>query len=100
MLEKLEQYKILKKSKYELAVDKIVKDINQRWWISNGYYDIYYLGVINLLQMIAKHIKKYGSMGQDEIQALLKGYQDVDDMSYDVKNLISLVLEEFDCKGE
>ena len=94
----LEKFKITEKSKYELAVDKVLEDANQRLWHNNGYYELFYLGAINQLQVIAEYLKKYDSIGRDEIRQLLKGYKTIDDVPDKIKNLVDVILEEFDYK--
>ena len=96
MLEKLKQYKITEKSKYELAVDKVLEGANQRLWHNNGYYELFYLGAINQLQVIAEYLKKSNSIGKDEIRLLLEGYKTIDYVPDEIKNLVDVILDEFD----
>ncbi len=100
MLEELKKYKIIKKSKYELAVDKALEDVNQRLWHNNGYYDIFYLGAVNQLQVIAEYLKKSDFIGRDEIRILLNGYKTIDEVSDKIKDLVDAVLEDLDHKED
>ena len=94
MIEELNQYRFIKKTKSELEADKIVNNITHKLWDDADYMTIYNLGAVRQLQVIAQALDKYGSLERDDILRLISTYKD----SEGVSDLVSMILEEFDYK--
>lgn len=100
MIEELRKYKYIKKSNSELEVDKLVNNITRKLWDDNGYNTILYLGAVNQLRMIAECLRKYDSLGLNEILALISTYKTNDDAPDEIKNLVDMILDEFNYKED
>lgn len=98
MIEELRKYKYIKKSKLELEMDNIVDGISRMIWNDNGYSTVYYLGAIHQLKVIAEFIKKYDTIDRDYILALINVHKTNDDVPDEIKNLVDMILDEFDYK--
>ena len=94
MLEELKKYNFIEKSKSELESDRILQDIQNKWFVGLGYETIYKLGAIHELKAIAKSLDKYKTIDLDAILAALATFKD----SEDVSDLVGMILEEFDYK--
>lgn len=98
MLEELKKYKYIKKSNSELETDKLVDNITHKLWVDSGYNTILYLGAVNQLKIIAESLRNYGSLGRNEILMLISSYKTNDDVPDEIKNLVDMILDEFDYK--
>ena len=92
MIEELNKYKIVDKTKAELERDKIFNSVMKKLWDDAGYMSIYNLGALDQLQSIARVIKKYGIIDLDAILKLISTFKD----SEGVSDLVDIILEEFD----
>ena len=97
MIEELKNYKFIKKSKSELETDRIVDSVAKKLWDDNGYSTVYCLGAINQLKVIAEGLKKYDSLRKDDILMLINAHK-TDGVPDEIKNLVDMILEEFDYK--
>lgn len=100
MLERFKEYQFIKKSKSEIESDKIVNNLTTRLWNDGGYSIVYYLGAINQLKMIAECLRRYDSIGRDEVLMLINSFKTNSDAPDEIKNLVSVILDEFDYKEE
>ena len=91
----LNQYKFTKKSNSELELEKL---LNNTIW-NNGYSTIYYLGAINQLKMLAEALGTYHTINKTDILAIIHSWKTNDDVPDEIKNLVDMILDEFDYKG-
>lgn len=94
MFEELKKYKCVEKSKSEIEADRILTDINNKWFVGLGYETVYKLGAINELKAIAKFLDKHKTIDQQTVLAVLATFHE----SEDVSDLVDIILEEFDYK--
>lgn len=100
MLEELRKYKYIKKSNSELEVDRLIDKISFKLWSESGYNTIYHIGAILQLKTIAEGLKESGRIGRDDILMLIKSFKTMKDTPDEIKNLIDMILDEFDYKEE
>lgn len=98
MLEELKKYKYIKKSNSELETDRLVNNITRKLWDDSGYNTILYLGAVNQLKIIAEGLRKHDTLGRDEILMLINSFKTNDDVPDEIKNLVDMILDEFDYK--
>lgn len=94
MLKELNKYNFVEKSKSEIEADRILTDINNKWFVGLGYETIYKLGAIHELKAIAQSLNKYKTIDQNAVLAALATFKE----SEDVTDLVNMILEEFDYK--
>jgi hypothetical protein len=95
-MDKLNEYKILKKTKSEIAADEIVQNIHNKLWNESGYTTIYRLGSIIQLKAMVESIKYCGSYTKADLLRMIALQKTCDDVSDEIKNLVNDILEEFD----
>lgn len=98
MLEELRKYKYIKKSNSELETDRLVNNISYKLWNDNGYQTIYYLGIITELKMLAEVLGSHHTINKTDILAIINSFKANKDVPDEIKNLIDMILEEFDYK--
>ena len=99
MISDLNKYKITERSKFELASDNITLGICNKLWGELGYNSIYYLGAVSTLRGMAKtmnhprdeHMKRY-------LLDVINSIQQMEGVQNNIKELIDVVLEEFEYK--
>lgn len=96
----LDKYKYIKKSNSELETDRLVNNISYKLWNDNGYQTIYYLGVITELKMLAEALGTYRTLNKTDILAIINSFKSNKDAPDEIKNLIDMILEEFDFKED
>ena len=94
MIEELNKYKLIDKTKAELERDKIFNGIMKKLWDDAGYMSVYNLGALDQLQSIARGLKKYDLIDLDTVLKLVSTFKD----SEGVSDLVDMILEEFDYK--
>ena len=94
MIEQLNKYKLVDKTKSELERDKIFNGIMHKLWDDAGYVSVYNLGALDQLQSIARGLKKYGHIDLDTVLKLVSTFKE----SEGVSDLANMILEEFDYK--
>lgn len=82
------------KTKSETESDRIIH--NLLW--NNGYGTVYYLGMIHQLTGIAKVMKESTHLTKKDILMLIGSYKENKDVPNEIKELIDIVLDEFDYK--
>lgn len=92
MIEQLNKYKFIKKTKSELETDKIINDLDNKLWDNAGYTTIYNLGAVNQLKVIAQALDKYSYIKKNDILKLISSHKE----SKGVSDLVNMILEEFD----
>lgn len=97
-MDKFNEYKILKKTKSELAADEIIQNIHNKLWNESGYTTIYRLGVILQLKAMVESIKYCGSYTKEDLLKIISLNKSYDDVSDEINNLIDSILDEFDYK--
>lgn len=98
MLEELKNYKFIKKSKSELERDRIIDSLTLKLWGEHNYLTIYYIGILSQLQAIATGLGSHGTINRNDILMLINTFKASDDMPDEIKNLVDMILEEFDYK--
>lgn len=98
MLEELKQYKFIKKSKSELERDRIIDGLTLKLWGDHNYLTIYYLGILSQLQAIAEGLGTHGTINRSDILMLISSFKTNDDMPNEIKNLVDMILDEFNYK--
>lgn len=98
MLEELRKYKYIKKSISELESDKIVNNLCRNLWKESGYAVAYYLGMINQLKFLATAMGKSACLTEESVLGLIASFKDQVDTPDEIKNLVDIILEEFDYK--
>lgn len=94
MIEELRKYRFVEKSKSEIEADRILTDIQNKWFVGLGYETVYKLGAIHELKTIAKTLDKYNTIDQNTVLTALATFK----KSEDVADLVSMILEEFKYK--
>jgi hypothetical protein len=94
MLKEFNKYNFIEKSKSELEADRILLDVQNKWFVGLGYETIYKLGAIHELKTIAKALEKYKTIDLNTILTVLATFKESDDVS----DLVNMILEEFDYK--
>ena len=92
------EYKFIKRSKSELASDKIVSDIYRKWWDERGYTSIYYLGAISQLKAMVRNMKDDTSFTKKDLLMIIADTKNYNDVPDEIKSLVDDILEEFDYK--
>ena len=92
------EYKFIKRSKSELASDKIVNDIYRKWWDEQGYNSIYYLGAISQLKTMVKNMRDDTSFTKKDLLMIIADIKSWNDAPDEIKGLVDDILEEFDYK--
>ena len=100
MLEELKKYKYVKKSNSELETDRLINNLSNKLWVDNGYATIYYLGAINQLKTIAECLRKYDHLNQDDVLMIINSFKENDGATDEIKNLVDMILDEFDYKED
>lgn len=91
-------YKFIKKSKSELAADKIMNDIYRKLWDEQGYTTVYYLGAIVQLKAMVKSMKDTTSFTKRDLLMIIAGMKNYPEAPDEIKSLVDDILEEFDYK--
>lgn len=94
MLDKLNKYKYIEKTKSELEADKIINNLTNKLWEDAGYMTIYNLGALSQLKLIAQIIDKCGYINKDAVLGAIRTYTEYEGVS----DLAAMILEEFDYK--
>ena len=100
MLDELKEYKFIKKSKYDLACDKVTNNIMNDIMKSVGFYSAYYLGIIQYLKLLIESAGENGSFGKHEFLMLIDGFKTNENISDDIKDVIDSILKEYDYKNK
>jgi hypothetical protein len=98
MLSKLNQYKLIEKSKSELAADEIVQNISQRIWDNQGYNNIYWMGAVLQLKVMIRAMKSGDCLTREDLLRVMAMTKKNEGVSDEIKSLIDDILEEFDYK--
>ena len=96
--EELKKYKYVKKSKSELEKDRIIDSLTLKLWGEHNYLTIYYLGILSQFQAIAEGLGPHGTINRDDILMLINTFKTNEDMPDEIKNLVDMILDEFDYK--
>jgi len=100
MIEELKKYKYVKKSNFELETERIIDGLSKKLWRDNGYLNIYYLGILNQFHAIAEGLGPHGTINRDNILMLVNSFKTNDDAPDEIKNLVDMILDEFDYKED
>ena len=98
MIEEFKKYKYIKKSNFELESDHIIDNISRKMWRNSEYLKIYYLGILHQFYAIAEGLGPHGTINRDNILMLINTFKTNDDAPDEIKNLVNMILEEFDYK--
>lgn len=91
-------YKFIKKSKSELAADKIMSDICRKLWDEQSYATVYYLGAIAQLKTMVKNMKDTTSFTKKDLLMIIASVKNCPEAPDEIKNLADDILEEFEHK--
>jgi hypothetical protein len=94
MLDEFMKYKLIKKSKSELASDEICNALSRKLWNDSGYNVAYMLGVVNYLSAMAKQMRSYDALTKKDLVTLIAAIKDGNETPDEIKNLVDIVLEE------
>jgi hypothetical protein len=97
MPKELAKLRYFKKSNYEIETDKVFNNLHRRLWDDYGYTTVYYLGIIDQLRAMAKNLKS-GCLKQNDILRLINYLKTTEEVPNEIKNLVDIVLNEFDYK--
>lgn len=100
MLEEFKKYKYIKKSNFELASEHIIDNISRKLWKNSEYLKIYYLGILNQFHAIAERLGPHGTINRDNILMLVSTFKTNNDTPDEIKNLVDMILDEFDYKED
>lgn len=98
MPESFNKYTYIKKSKSELERDKIINNLCLKLWNESGYATAHYLGCINQLTLMARTLRESDYLTKNDIVMLIAAYKENKDVSDEIKNLVDMILYEFDYK--
>ena len=93
-----DKYEYIKKYKSELAGEKIINDLCSKLWCESGYATAMYLGSINQLTLMARTLRESDYLTKHDIVMLIASYKENKDLPDEIKNLVNILLEEFDYK--
>ena len=88
------KYKLIEKSKSELASDEIVNDLFRKLWNDSGYNIAYLLGIINYLKEMVIVMRDSDFDSKKDLMRLIASFKDGDDYPDEIKSLVDIVLEE------
>ena len=94
----LDKYKYIKKSNSELETDRLVNNISYKLWNDNGYQTVYYLGIITELKMLAKALGSHRTINKTDVLEIINAFKANKNVPDEIKDLIDMILEEFDYK--
>ena len=98
MINDFYKYKITEKSKFELAADEITLGITNKIWGELGYNSVYYLGAVGFLRSMAKSIGKRDEYTKMYLLDVINSIKQIDGAPENIKELVDVVLEEFEYK--
>lgn len=87
-----EKYTYIKKSKFEVASDNIVRDLSSKLWKDSGYYTAYLLGIVNYIKSVID--LKGESVTTTTLLQTIIALKNSDDTPAEIKSLIDLILKE------
>ena len=98
MINDFDKYRITEKSKFELASDNITLGIYNKIWGELGYNSIYYLGAVSFLRSMAKSLNRRDEYTKAYLLDVINSIKQIEDVSDNIKELVDVVLEEFEYK--
>ena len=96
MIDDLNKYKFIKKSKSVLAAEEIAQGVYHKLWSDFGFNDIYWLGAIMQTKAMIESLRDGRSYDKRDLLMIIAMAKDYEDVSSKVKDLIDVILEEFD----
>lgn len=78
--------------------EKIVQSLCLKLWKDSGYAVAYWLGAINQLKFIAQSLKDSCVLDRHCCLEFMKTFKTTEDVPDEVKNLIDIILDEFEDK--
>lgn len=87
----------IEKSKSQIISNKIINNINNKLWMQSDYGTAFYLGIITILKLFAKTFKKPQYIAREDFLEIMSTYK-TDNVPDEIKELIDVILEEFDYK--
>lgn len=100
MPKEFKRHHYIKKSYSQLESEKIVNNLCLKLWNESEYAIAHYLGAINQLKVIASILRKSDYLTKNDIVGLIATYKNNKSVPDEIKNLVDIILEEFDYKGE
>lgn len=98
MLDDLNKYKLIKKSKSVLAAEEIAQGVYHKLWSDFGFNDIYWLGAIMQTKALIEALRDGSYYDKKDLLMIIASVKDNEDASNKIKDLVDVILEEFDYK--
>lgn len=94
----LDRFEIKRKSDIQIATDELMNSITKHLWEQNGYMNVYYMGIIQYLKMLADTLGENHYLSRRELLDIINSFNDCDGVTDEVKKLIRTILDEFNYK--
>lgn len=100
MIDDLNKYKLVKKSKSVLAAEEIAQGVYHKLWSDFGFNDIYWLGAIMQTKAMIEALRDGRYYDKKDLLMIVASVKDNEDASSKIKDLVDVILEEFDYKED
>lgn len=98
MINDMNKYKITERSKFELASENITFGIYNKIWGEFGYNSIYYLGAVSFLRSMVKSMHRRDEYTKAYLLDVINSVKQIEGVPDNIKELVDVVLEEFEYK--
>ena len=96
MIDDLNKYKLIKKSKSVLAAEEIAQGVYHKLWSDFGFNDIYWLGAIMQTKAMIEALRDGNAYDKKCLLMIIASVKNNEDASGKIKDLVDTILEEFD----
>lgn len=96
MMDDINKYKLIKKSKSVLAAEEITQSVYHKLWSDFGFQDIYWLGAIMQTKAMIEALRDGNAYDKKSLLMIIASVKDNKDASSKIKDLVDVILEEFD----
>lgn len=93
-----DKFKHIEKTNSETTIKEIIDGITNKLWMQSDYSTVFYLGVVANLKQFAKAFKEPCEITREDCLKIMSTYKTDDNVPDKIKNLIDVILEEFDYK--
>lgn len=94
----LKDFRYLNMLESERESEKIMQSLCRKLWNDSGYAVAYWLGAVNQLKCIARSLKGSHALDRHCCLEFMKTFKTIEDVPDEVKNLIDIILDEFEDK--
>lgn len=98
MINDLNKYKVVERSKFELTSDNITLGICNKLWDELGYNSIYYLGAVSFLRSMTKSLHRRDEYTKAYLLDVINSIKQIEGVPDNIKELVDVTLEEFEYK--